>query len=277
MSSLAPATSLGLTRQLTEPAPLTVMFYDSYMLPEYHAFSYEDFIQGLRDMYSPFGEMVCMMDGALANTPLAKRAFPKEALDKLHEVNLIVLMDRRKYGIVMVCDIIGYNVDSETPQYTSDLTPSFTMALPKSVSLLHYDLPALEYCMMEELDSKIVIKTLVPTMMVNLYMPTGITYRLTILMDVEILDVKTDATFIECNDILYGPFCGLGTIRGEGIRNLFQLIDFHCACFLNEDDNVKLHYQTFNMSTYDNRNWNIDANGLNEYHAYTFRYLNSLP
>jgi hypothetical protein len=265
MSSLAPTTSLTLTRQLTEPAPLTVMFYDSYMLPEYHTLPYEDFIQGLRDMYSRFGEMVCMMDG-----PLAKRAFPKEALDKLHEVNLIVLVDKQTYGIVTVCDIIGFN--SETPRYTADLTPSFTITLPKSVSLLHYDLPALKYIMMNAQDSKTVIKTLVPAMMVNLYMPTGTTYRLTILMEVEIFD----AIFIECNDILYGPLCGLGTIRGEGIRNLFELFDFHCACFLNEEDNIKLRHHEFNMSTYDNSNWNIDANGLNEYHAYTFRYLNSL-
>jgi hypothetical protein len=68
----------------------------------------------------------------------------------------------------------------------------------------------------------------------------------------------------------------LGTICGEGIRNLFQLIDFHCSCFLNEEDNHKLQYRTFNMSTYDNNNWNIDPNSINEYHAYTFRYLNSL-
>jgi hypothetical protein len=268
--------SLGLQFQLTEPAPLTVMFYDSYMLPEYHTLSYEDFIQGLRDMYSPFGEMVCMMDGPFVNSPLAKRAFPKEALEKLHGVNLIVLGDKQTYGIVTVCDIIGYHVDSETPRYTSDLTPSFTITLPNSENVLHYDLPTLEYFMMEKEDSETVIKTLVPTMNVNLYMPTGSTYRITILMDVEILDVKTDATFIECNNILYGPFCGLGNIHDKGIRNLFKFIEFHCACFLNEEDNHQLHYRTFNMSTYDNNNWNIDPNGINEYHAYTFRYLNSL-
>jgi hypothetical protein len=255
--------SLGLMRQLTEPAPLTVMFYDSYMLPKYHTFSHEDFIQGLYDMYYPFGEMVCMMDGALA-----KRAFPKEALDKLHEVNLIALVDKHTYGIVTVCDIIGYNVDGETPQYTADLTPSFTITLPKSVSLLHYDLPTLDHFIVFADD-----KEFVPTMKVSLYMSTGQTYHVTILMD-----VKTDVTFIECNDIIYGPFCGLGTIRGEGIRNLFELLDFHCSCFLNEEDNIQLRYfRKFNMDTYDNSKWNIDPNGINKYHAYTFRFLNSLP
>lgn len=256
-------TTLGLTFQLTEQGPLTVMFYDSYLMPVYNTFSREDFTKHLDIMVSPFGTLLYFKQG-----PLVNYAFPQNAMEKLNEDdNLIVLVEQRKYNGATLCDFVGYNVDSETPQYTSELTPSFTVELPKNMSFLHYDLPTLEHFIMFADD-----KEFVPTMKVSLYMPTGHTYRVNILMDVE-----NDAILLECNDVLYGPFRGLGNMRGEGIRNLFELLDFHCACFLNDNDNIQLRYfRKFNMHTYDNSKWNIDPNGIDEYHAYTFRFLNSL-
>ena len=257
-------TTLGLTFQLTEQGPLTVMFYDSYLIPVYNTFSREDFTKHLDIMVSPFGTLFYFKQG-----PLVNYAFPQNALEKLNDDdNLIVLVEQRKYNGATLCDFVGYNVDSETPQYTSELTPSFTVELPKNMSFLHYDLPTLEHFIIIPANHK----EFVPTMKVSLYMPTGQTYHVTILMDVE-----KDAIFLECNDVLYGPFRGLGNMRGEGIRNLFELLDFHCACFLNDNDNIQLRYfRKFNMHTYDNSKWNIDPNGINEYHAYTFRFLNSL-
>ena len=234
--------------QLTEQDPLTVMFYDSYLIPVYNTFSREDFTKHLDIMVSPFGTLFYFKQG-----PLVNYAFPQNALEKLNDDdNLIVLMAQRKYNDATLCDFVGYNVDSETPQYTSELTPSFTVELPKNMSFLHYDLPTLEHFIIMLANHK----EFVPTMKVSLYMPTGHTYRVTILMDVE-----NDAIFLECNDVLYGPFRGLGNMRGEGIRN----------------DNIQLRYfRNFNMHTYDNSKCNIDPNGIDEYHAYTFRFLNSL-
>ena len=239
------------------------MFYDSYMMPVYHTFSREDFIQQLHDAVSPFGTLFYIKDG-----PLAGYGFHHDALEKLNDdINLIVLVAQRKYDNMTLCDLVGYNVNSETPRYTSELTPSFTVELPKNTSFLHYDLPTLDHFI-----TFANYKEFVPTTKVSLYMPTGYTYHVTILMD-----TKIDASFLECNDVLYGPFHGLGNMRGEGIRNLFELLEFQCACFLNDEENIQLRYfRKFNMDTYDNNKWNIDPNGINEYHAYTFRFLNSL-
>ena len=250
--------------QLTKNGPLTVMIYDAYMMPVYHTVSREDFMKQLHDMESPFGTLLYIKEG-----PLADYAFSQGALEQLNHVNLIVLMEQRKYNNVTLCNLVGYNADSETPQYTADLTPSFTVTLPTIVSMLHYDLPILEGFHNETSAKR---NGLVPAMIVSLYMPTDYTYRVTILMD-----MKTDDVYIECDDALYGPFCGLGNIYEDGLRKLFQILNFHCACFLNDLDNTKFRYlKTFHMYTYDNNKWNIDPNSINEYHAYTFRYLNSL-